>query len=76
MAPTPTSDASTSTMNCRDGSGIFKMGAEMKLLSWTTVRSVLPHKGTDRQVSDNTCKDKTIYSQRVVDTETYKGDGE
>ncbi len=43
---------------------------------WTTVHSVLPHKGTDRQVSDNTCKDKTIYSQRVVETETYMGDGE
>ncbi len=28
--PTPTSDASTSTMNCQDGSGVFKMGAENK----------------------------------------------
>jgi len=43
---------------------------------WIIVRSVLPHKGTDRQVSVNTCKDKTIYSQRVVETETYMGDGE
>ncbi len=43
---------------------------------WITERSGLPQKGTDRQVSDNTCKDKTIYSQRVVDTETYMGDGE
>ncbi len=43
---------------------------------WITERSGLPQKGTDRQVSDNTCKDKTIYSQWVVDTETYMGDGE
>ncbi len=43
---------------------------------WITERSGLPQKGTDRQVNDNTCEDKTIYSQRVVDTETYMGDGE
>ncbi len=43
---------------------------------WITERSGLPQKGTDRQVNDKTCEDKTIYSQRVVDTETYMGDGE
>ncbi len=43
---------------------------------WITEHSGLPQKGTDRQVSDNTCKDKTIYSQWVVDTETYMGDEE
>ena len=31
-APTPTSDASTSTTNCRVGSGATRMGAETKRL--------------------------------------------
>ncbi len=42
---------------------------------WISVLSVLPHKGTEGQArnsdSSNTCKDKTIYSQRVVETQGH-----
>ncbi len=62
IAPTSTSDASTSTMSWRDGSGLFKMGVETKrLLSFSKASRACSDQQNHRRVEVRLVRGRVIW---------------